>query len=402
MVTGGRLTMAMSTPDSLRDRIAGRASRWPAAVAVAREAVPHFEALRVVEARLCGPRRWTARARRRPRPRLRPEGTVRRGAAQARPRCSRTHAALCGARVGPPPAAATFHSSARSRSRPRSCRTCGEHGARGTAARSSASNETVSLVASLIATMTAMTTLRLVRSSGTFLRTPLRAPSRAHARTRTCSHAHTHRATHAQVATLVGRTLLSPARGRRLSRGQCSVAVLEKLVVTSAKQGLLTTQPKPRLWSSGKASSFPFLGGPLLAHDFSARCRGVARAGACAGCGCAAPTAAEGFLDPVRQAPSPKVLVSPRNASGAAPRAPARRTRGRARAARPRAAGAGAAPARCRRARCDARARARARSRGRRARPPRLLRPARPVPARRPAAAAASVARREIGRPRPS
>ena len=65
--------------------------------------------------------------------------------------------------------------------------------ARGTAARSGAPSETVSLFTSLIAT----TPPRLVRSSVTFSRA--RATARALACTRV--HTHTHRATSAQVAT---------------------------------------------------------------------------------------------------------------------------------------------------------------------------------------------------------
>ena len=121
------------------------------------------------------------------------------GWAGSRP-SSVTHAALCGARGGR--RHATPHSSACSRSRSRSCRICGEHGARAARPRGAARRaRPFRSPASLIAT----TPPRLVWPSVTFSRAPLCAPSRAHACTRTRVHAHTHRATCAQVATLAPR-----------------------------------------------------------------------------------------------------------------------------------------------------------------------------------------------------
>ncbi len=130
-----------------------------------------------------------------------------------------THAALCSARVGPAPrhllllgvfalALALVQLLHLRRARR----------ARGTAARSSAPSETVSLFTSMIST----TPPRLVRLSVTSPRAPLRAPSRAHACTCTRTARYLRRLQRSRLG--APRTTLlhsvARARGRRLRRGQ--------------------------------------------------------------------------------------------------------------------------------------------------------------------------------------
>jgi hypothetical protein len=143
------------------------------------------------------------------------------GWAGSRP-SSVTHAALCGARGGR--RHATPHSSACSRSRSRSCRIYGEHGARAARPRGAARRaRPFRSPASLIATPPP----RLVWPSVTFSRAPLCAPSRAHACTRTRTARHVRRLQRSRLgaprATLL--SSVARARGRRLRPrpdGRCS------------------------------------------------------------------------------------------------------------------------------------------------------------------------------------